>query len=80
MSRKAFITSVVLLGASTAYANDEAFKQLDVDNSGTITAEEAAAVEGLQESMAEYDLNGDRQLDKKEFALFVETMEAKNAS
>lgn len=80
MSRKAFITSVVLLGASHAYANDEAFKQLDVDNSGAITAEEAAAVEGLQESMAEYDLNGDRQLDAKEFALFVENMEAKNAS
>ena len=80
MSRKAFITSVVLLGATQAYANDEAFKQLDVDNSGAISAEEAAAVEGLQETMAEYDLNGDRQLDKKEFALFIENMEAKNAS
>ena len=80
MSRKAFITSVVLMGASQAYANDEAFRQLDVDNSGALSAEEAAAVEGLQETMDEYDLNGDRQLDAQEFALFVEDMEAKNAS
>jgi Ca2+-binding EF-hand superfamily protein len=80
MSKKAFITSMVLLGASQAYAGEEAFQQLDVDNSGTISAEEAAAVEGLQESMGEYDLNGDKQLDPAEFAQFVETMEAKTAS
>jgi hypothetical protein len=30
--------------------------------------------------MAEYDLNGDRELDKNEFALFIETTESKSAS
>ena len=80
MSRKLFITSMVLLGASQAFAGDEAFEQLDVDNSGAISAEEASALEGLQEAIADYDLNGDKQLDKEEFAQFVQTMEAKTAS
>ena len=80
MSRKLFITSMVLMGASQAFAGDEAFEQLDVDNSGAISAEEASALEGLQEAIADYDLNGDKQLDKEEFAQFVQTMEAKTAS
>ena len=80
MSRKLFITSMVLLGASQAFAGDEAFEQLDVDNSGAISAEEASALEGLQEAVADYDLNGDKQLDKEEFAQFVQTMAAKTAS
>ncbi len=80
MSKKLLLTSLFVLGTSQAFANDETFKQVDVDASGTISAEEAVAIEGLQESMAEYDLNGDRELDEKEFALFVETMEAKKAS
>ena len=80
MSRKLFITSMVLLGASQAFAGDEAFEQLDVDNRGAISAEEASALEGLQEAIADYDLNGDKQLDKEEFAQFVQTMEAKTAS
>jgi len=80
MSKKLLFTSLFILGTSHAFANDETFKQVDVDASGTISAEEAVAIEGLQESMAEYDLNGDRELDAKEFSLFVETMEAKAAS
>jgi len=80
MSTKLLITSLFLLGTTQAFADDETFKQVDVDASGTISAEEAVAIEGLQESMAEYDLNGDRELDAKEFALFVETMQAKNSS
>ncbi len=80
MSRKMLITSMVLLGASQAYANEEAFKQLDIDQSGAISAEEAAAIEGLQETMAEYDLNGDRELDQQEFAQFVAARESKSAS
>jgi len=72
---------MILFGASqVAIADDEAFKQLDIDQSGTISAEEAVAVEGLQETMAEYDANGDRELDAEEFAKYVETMESKNAS
>ncbi len=80
MSKKIIFTSILLAGIGQAYANDEAFKQVDVDANGKISAEEAVAIEGLQESMAEYDLNGDRELDAKEFALFVETMESKTAS
>lgn len=81
MSRKLFLTSMILFGASqVAIADEEAFKQLDVDQSGTISAEEAVAVEGLQETMAEYDANGDRELDSAEFATFVEAMEAKKAA
>ena len=81
MSRKLFLTSLIMLGASQAAAADEEkFNQLDMDQSGTISAEEAVALEGLQESMAEYDLNGDRELDREEFALFVESTESNSAS
>jgi Ca2+-binding EF-hand superfamily protein len=81
MSRKLFLTSLIMYGASqAAMADEDAFKQLDLDQSGTISAEEAVAMEGLQETMAEYDLNGDRELDQNEFALFVETSESKSAS
>jgi len=80
MSKTLLFTSLFILGTSQAFANEETFKQVDVDASGTISAEEAVAIEGLQESMAEYDLNGDRELDVKEFSVFVETMEAKAAS
>ena len=81
MSKKLFLTSMILFGASqAAIADDEAFKQLDVDQSGTISAEEAVAIEGLQETMAEYDANGDRELDADEFAKFTEAMQAKSAS
>lgn len=82
MSTKTFLTSLILLGASQAVVagDDDQFTKLDVDKSGTISAEEAVGMEGLQETMAEYDLNGDRELDKNEFALFIETMEAKSAS
>jgi hypothetical protein len=81
MSTKTFFTSLILLGASQlAVADDEAFTKLDVDQSGTISAEEAVGMEGLQETMAQYDLNGDRELDKNEFTLFVETMESKTSS
>ena len=81
MSRKVFLTSLIMFGASqAALADDEAFKQLDMDQSGTISAEEAVAMEGLQESMAEYVLNGDRELDKEEFALFLEAIESNSTS
>lgn len=81
MSRKLFFTSLIMFGASqAAVADEEKFKQLDMDQSGTISAEEAVAMEGLQETMAEYDLNGDRELDEEEFALFVETIESNSAS
>ena len=80
MQTKTLIAGFILTFSGIAFANDEAFKQLDVDQSGTINAEEAVAMEGLQENMADYDLNGDRELDAKEFALFVETMEAKSQS
>jgi len=81
MSSKTFLTSLILLGSSQlAIAEDEAFTQLDVDQSGTISAEEAVGMEGLQETMAQYDLNGDRELDQNEFALFEETMRSKSAS
>ena len=75
--------SKICLGTMTwgeQNTQDEAFEQLDVDNSGAISAEEASALEGLQEAIADYDLNGDKQLDKEEFAQFVQTMEAKTAS
>lgn len=81
MSRKLFLTSLILVGAShAALADDEAFKQLDMDQNGAISAEEAVAMEGLQESMTEYDLNGDRELDKEEFALYLESIQSNSTS
>lgn len=81
MSKKLLITSMILFGASqVALADEEIFKQLDVDQSGTISAEEAVAIEGLQETMAQYDANGDRELDAEEFAAFVEATRSQSDS
>ncbi|MEM7194012.1 MAG: hypothetical protein AAF402_03620 [Pseudomonadota bacterium] len=83
MKNFALMISVALFSVSPAIAgndNEKEFNKLDVDNSGSISAEEAVAMEGLQESMNDYDLNGDRELDMNEFTLFVETMAAKAAS
>ncbi len=80
MSIKTVLGAVILFAGSQAFANDEAFIQLDVDNSGTISVEEAVAMEGLTDSMADFDINGDQELDKNEFALLMESMDANKAS
>ena len=80
MSKKVFMTSLVLLGASQAFAGNEAVERLDAEDGGAIGAEDAAAVDGPQEAMADRDLNGDRHLDRDEHAQFVESMQAKTTS
>lgn len=84
MSRKLLLSSLAsmfLFGASQiAVADEEIFKQIDADQSGTISAEEATVVEGLQESMAEFDANGDGQLDSAEFSAALEAMDAAKAA
>lgn len=60
---------------STAIAAENQFNKLDANADGNISAEEAAAHEGLQAGWTETDANADGQVDAAEFSAF----EAKGA-
>ena len=66
-------TVVALVAAgfmSTAFAGENKFNMLDADADGYITAEEAAAHEGLQQGWTETDANADGKVDAAEFSAF----------
>ena len=66
-------TFVALVAAgflSTAIAGENQFNKLDADGDGYITAEEAAAHEGLQQSWTATDVNEDGKVDAAEFSAF----------
>lgn len=64
--KKTLTTLALLAGVSgLAFAQAAVFEQVDVNQDGMISAEEAAVVEGLDFGAA--DLNGDGMLDKTEF-------------
>ncbi len=69
--RKLLVLAVFAASFSlVAMAGEEEYKALDADQNGTISAEEAAAHEGLSESFAEVDANADGEVDQAEFAQF----------
>ncbi len=72
--RKMLLLAVIAAGFSlVATAGEEEYKALDADQSGTISAEEAAAHSGLSESFSDVDTNQDGEVDQAEFAQFEES-------
>ncbi|MDN3520295.1 hypothetical protein [Halomonas ramblicola] len=63
--KMAVLPLALLFGASVAVANPASFSDLDVDGDGALSAEEAAAVEGLDFEAA--DADGDGALNEEEF-------------
>ena len=64
---KRFLTTLMALGlfSGVALAAPPAFQDIDTNQDGVITADEAAQVEGLD--MASADANGDGQLSLEEY-------------
>lgn len=64
---KRLLIALMALGmfSASALAAPPAFQDVDKNKDGTITAEEAAMVEGL--SMAAADANGDGKLSRQEY-------------
>ena len=68
---KNIVFAAVALFAVSANAND--LVELDLDQDGAISMEEAANVEGMNADVwAQLDANADGQLDEAEFAMFEE--------
>ena len=66
-------TMIALVAAgflSTAIAGENQFNKLDADADGYISAEEAAAHEGLQQGWTATDANADGKVDAAEFSAF----------
>lgn len=69
MLRKLTLTALALLVSSTALAaDDNLYKDLDANEDGGISPEEAAALPGLRDKWVELDTNADDMLDPAEFA------------
>lgn len=64
---KRLMTTLAALGlfSGVAFAAPPAFQDIDTNNDGVITLEEASKVEGLD--MASADTNGDGQLSQQEY-------------
>ncbi len=69
---KNIVFAAAALFAVSANAN-EALNQLDLDQDGAISQEEALNVEGMSaDAWAVLDVNADGKLDEAEFAMFEE--------
>lgn len=67
--------SAIVLAIGTAYAAgtaEEKFNQLDADQSGTISAQEAESYETLSKNWGSADTNQDGAVDMSEFSAFEE--------
>ncbi len=65
MRGKVLLALVATAFAGSALAAAPAFEEVDADANGSISAEEAASVEGLDFATA--DTNGDGSLSKEEY-------------
>jgi len=69
MPIKLVVTAITLLISSAAIATDRNLhSDLDINNDGGVSKEEAAALPGLNDKWAELDENSDGMLDPAEFA------------
>ena len=69
MYQKLALTALALLVSSAAVAGDKAlYKDLDADQDGKISPEEAAALPALSDQWTVLDANADGMLDQAEFA------------
>ena len=69
MYKTLYFVGCAVLTCGAAYAG-YVYESLDIDRSGNISQEEAAAMPGLVESWKQLDVNVDGALDQEEFARF----------
>ncbi|AIY66866.1 EF-hand domain-containing protein [Pseudoalteromonas piratica] len=67
---KKLVMSAMIVASSFSVVAADDFATLDVDNSGTITKEEAMQNVSLVHQFKELDKNSDGELSKEEFANF----------
>ena len=69
MYQKLGLAALALLVSSVAVAGDQtSYKDLDADQDGNISPEEAAALPALNDQWTVLDANADGMLDQAEFA------------
>ena len=69
MFRKLTLAVLTLLVSSVAIAVDQGlYRDLDINEDGAISQDEAAALPGLSSKWDELDVNSDGMLDAAEFA------------
>lgn len=72
---KKVLAIAALLATGSAFAS-ETYDALDIDKSGTISQEEAAANPALMEAWGKLDGDADGQLTVEEFSMFETAPEA----
>lgn len=69
MYKKLALSALALLVSSVAVAGDQIlYRDLDADQNGKISPDEAAAMPGLTSQWTRLDTNADGMLDQAEFA------------
>lgn len=68
MYKKLALSALALLVSSVAVAGDQMYRDLDADQNGKISPDEAAAMPGLTDQWTRLDTNADGMLDQAEFA------------
>ncbi len=69
MLQKLTFAVLALTVSSVAVAGEQSLsKDLDINQDGTISQEEAAVMPGVNEKWTELDVNADGKLDEAEFA------------
>ena len=69
MFQKLTLTALALLISAVAVAADkDLYRDLDINEDGAISQEEAAALPGLKDNWVVLDVNADGMLDQAEFA------------
>lgn len=75
-AKGAMLYALLVLAATGAQADDvPSFENLDRNDDGVVSTEEASERHGLKELIAEYDDNGDGRLDRGEYQALVEDAE-----
>lgn len=68
MYKRLALSALALLVSSVAVAGDQMYRDLDADQNGKISPDEAAAMPGLTDQWTRLDTNADGMLDQAEFA------------
>lgn len=68
MYKRLTLSALALLVSSVAVAGDQMYRDLDADQNGKISPDEAAAMPGLTDQWTRLDTNADGMLDQAEFA------------
>lgn len=74
--KKAFIPAALIFSASVAFAGVHMFEELDTDQDGSLSQEEAAAAEGLDFDAADTDMDG--SVSQEEFKTAMEGTEGEH--